>query len=559
MTGAEMTPEAARERLAQIAPWPDGDVAAHDLTAWFAVRAVRAWTRLTTPPGPRDEVTDLTVTLSGWTVALLLRALAEAARDIAEDAAREIREAWDGGEEIGERLHRLVAGLGIDAEVITRLEAATWPRNTPDGPGPHEDTREGTIVRESGRESRATASCACGLPLLALRDAHAAVARLLSDRPSDTVVSQEQVTETALRAAAPHIRAGERARIHGETHDLVRDFGGKRPEIVVLCGSTRFVDEFNRQRKTLTEHGEIVLSIEVVTTQAREHDPQHADPALKGRLDELHKRKIDLADYVLVVSDETGYFGESTKGEIRYAVEHGKPVRFAEDAAHRAAWDAGIIPAVMCGCTQIPEMPLCEHQRQGCQGAGMTRDGLAVEMAAALARHGIKVPEELADDLLLLSYEYADTQVDDLVGRILDHAGPEWDRDEAGEDIAVAYVRHLEDQAEGATAKLIAIRRYIEHHAADFSGTVFQVPPRNMRIGAAVVLDIIDGRRRPRESHQCPLNGGALAAWDSSVLPGGFVCAEPDSPAAWCGYPVESVPCPVHAAEVYEEAQQDAR
>lgn len=56
-----------------------------------------------------------------------------------------------------------------------------------------------------------------------------------------------------------------------------------------MCGSTRFVDEF-------TEVGEIVLSIEVGTTQARGDDPQRADPALKARLDELHKRKIDLAD-----------------------------------------------------------------------------------------------------------------------------------------------------------------------------------------------------------------------------------------------------------------------
>jgi hypothetical protein len=115
------------------------------------------------------------------------------------------------------------------------------------------------------------------------------------------------------------------------------------PPIVCLCGSTRFIGEFNRHRKELTEHGEIVLSIEVVTTQARENDPQHADPALKARLDELHKRKIDLADYCLVVSGEDGYFGQSTTGEIAYAVAHGKPVRFAEAAARERAHAAGLI------------------------------------------------------------------------------------------------------------------------------------------------------------------------------------------------------------------------
>lgn len=114
-----------------------------------------------------------------------------------------------------------------------------------------------------------------------------------------------------------------------EHHDLVRDFGGPRPEIVVLCGSTRFVDEFNRQRKDLTERGLIVLSIEVVTTQAREHDPQHTNLALKQRLDELHKRKIDLADRVLVLN-VGGYIGDSTRSEVEYAEKIGRPIEYLE-------------------------------------------------------------------------------------------------------------------------------------------------------------------------------------------------------------------------------------
>lgn len=87
--------------------------------------------------------------------------------------------------------------------------------------------------------------------------------------------------------------------------------------IVVLCGSTRFADEFNRLCKALTEAGEIVLTIEVDTTQSREQDP----------LDELHKCMIDLADYVLVfnVGD---YIGESARSEIVYAKRIGKPVTY---------------------------------------------------------------------------------------------------------------------------------------------------------------------------------------------------------------------------------------
>jgi hypothetical protein len=126
-----------------------------------------------------------------------------------------------------------------------------------------------------------------------------------------------------------------RARRLLDTLDGALGDGDGFPPVVCLCGSTRFVDEFNRQRKELTERGQIVLSIEIVTTQARDDDPQHCDPALKARLDELHKRKIDLADYVLVLN-VGGYIGDSTRSEIAYAAAHGKPVRYLE-SPERAA------------------------------------------------------------------------------------------------------------------------------------------------------------------------------------------------------------------------------
>ena len=102
------------------------------------------------------------------------------------------------------------------------------------------------------------------------------------------------------------------------------------PVVVCLCGSTRFVDEFNRQREKLTLEGKIVLSIEIVTTQSREDDPQHVDPDLKAMLDELHLRKIDLADEVLILN-VGNYIGESTGREMRYAYETGKAVKFLEN------------------------------------------------------------------------------------------------------------------------------------------------------------------------------------------------------------------------------------
>ena len=46
-------------------------------------------------------------------------------------------------------------------------------------------------------------------------------------------------------------------------------------------------------------------------------------------LDELHKRKIDLADEILVLN-VGGYIGESTRSEIEYAKAHNKTIRYLE-------------------------------------------------------------------------------------------------------------------------------------------------------------------------------------------------------------------------------------
>jgi hypothetical protein len=117
------------------------------------------------------------------------------------------------------------------------------------------------------------------------------------------------------------------------------------PPIVCLCGSTRFFDAFRRANLERTLAGEIVLSIGCDTKSDADLGIVAGDLApLKEMLDELHKRKIDLADRVLVVSDESGYFGESTRGEIAYAVAHGKPVKFAVAASEARAREMGLLP-----------------------------------------------------------------------------------------------------------------------------------------------------------------------------------------------------------------------
>lgn len=99
-----------------------------------------------------------------------------------------------------------------------------------------------------------------------------------------------------------------------------------RPEIVCICGSTRFAEDMLAANRDLTLAGAIVVAPGVFT---------HREPAerisddQKARLDALHLRKIDLADRVLVVNTG-GYIGDSTRREIAYARATGTPVSFTE-------------------------------------------------------------------------------------------------------------------------------------------------------------------------------------------------------------------------------------
>jgi hypothetical protein len=99
-----------------------------------------------------------------------------------------------------------------------------------------------------------------------------------------------------------------------------------RPEIVCICGSTRFAEEMLAANRDLTLAGVIVVAPGVFTH--REPVEKITD-AQKAALDALHLRKIDLADRVLVINPG-GYFGESTSREIAYARATGKPVSFTD-------------------------------------------------------------------------------------------------------------------------------------------------------------------------------------------------------------------------------------
>jgi hypothetical protein len=102
-----------------------------------------------------------------------------------------------------------------------------------------------------------------------------------------------------------------------------------RPTIVCLCGSTRFGEAFRKANFDETLAGRIVLSI---GCDFKSDDALGLTAEDKVRLDQLHFRKIDLADEVLILNVD-GYIGESTSNELAYAFWRGRKIRFLDEQA----------------------------------------------------------------------------------------------------------------------------------------------------------------------------------------------------------------------------------
>ena len=102
-----------------------------------------------------------------------------------------------------------------------------------------------------------------------------------------------------------------------------------KPKIVCLCGSTKFPKQFEDANMQETLAGHIVLSVGFFMHSAEQQHGRKLEISqeTKNQLDELHKRKIDLADEIFVLN-VGGYIGESTRSEIDYASKLKKPIRY---------------------------------------------------------------------------------------------------------------------------------------------------------------------------------------------------------------------------------------
>lgn len=97
-------------------------------------------------------------------------------------------------------------------------------------------------------------------------------------------------------------------------------------KVITLCGSTKFKDEFMEIQKKLTLEGNLVISVGAF---GHSGDSEVWEEGIKEMLDDMHKRKIDLADEIFVIN-VGGYVGSSTRSEIEYALKTGKVINYLE-------------------------------------------------------------------------------------------------------------------------------------------------------------------------------------------------------------------------------------
>lgn len=118
--------------------------------------------------------------------------------------------------------------------------------------------------------------------------------------------------------------------IFQQTYQSVND----RPKIICLCGSSRFIESFAVLAWEFEKQGIIALGLHLLPASYPTKVTDHIAEAegVTDILNNLHLRKIDMADEVFVVN-VNGYIGDDTKREIAYANSLGKPVRYLEEIA----------------------------------------------------------------------------------------------------------------------------------------------------------------------------------------------------------------------------------
>lgn len=101
----------------------------------------------------------------------------------------------------------------------------------------------------------------------------------------------------------------------------------KKYNIITLCGSTKFKDDFIRIQKQLTLEGNIILTVGLY---GHSGDNEVWNPGVKEMMDDMHKRRILMSDEIYVIN-KNNYIGESTKSEIEFAKKYNKKITYMEN------------------------------------------------------------------------------------------------------------------------------------------------------------------------------------------------------------------------------------
>lgn len=96
--------------------------------------------------------------------------------------------------------------------------------------------------------------------------------------------------------------------------------------VITLCGSIKFKEEFEKIQEELTLAGNIALTPNFFHSVKKEE----INNEIKNMLDEMHKQKIDMSDEIYVINVGE-YIGESTKSEIEYAKTKNKKISYLEN------------------------------------------------------------------------------------------------------------------------------------------------------------------------------------------------------------------------------------
>ncbi len=96
--------------------------------------------------------------------------------------------------------------------------------------------------------------------------------------------------------------------------------------IITLCGSTKFMQEYNEVNLELSLKDWVILTVGAFTHSDEELlKSGKINEEAKKKFDKLHMEKIGISQAIVVIN-KNGYIGESTTNELKHALKLGKKI-----------------------------------------------------------------------------------------------------------------------------------------------------------------------------------------------------------------------------------------